>query len=123
MNRAWSGERRPPRTAERGNLISLMEIAHQPHTRRHQCDGDEEGQAVHDHAVPVIVFLAVALIFGEAQQKHDVRFVLLNGAMRICALVDFGVRFSEANDGVLLIARLMRLSNHVWATRAAPRLA
>jgi hypothetical protein len=113
MNRACSGERRLPGTAERGNLISLMELARQPYTRRHQCDGDEEGQAVHDHAVPVIVFLAIALIFGEAQQKYDVRLVPLDGTARRSGLTALGASTSEADDGVALIARLTRFGDQV----------
>jgi hypothetical protein len=66
--------------------------------------------------VPVIVFLPAALIFGEAQQKNDVRFLRPGSPGWFRRFTALGMWASEANDAVIPIARLTRLETHVWTS-------
>jgi hypothetical protein len=91
-----------------------VEIARQQDSRRDECDGDHERQTVLDHAAPVVVVPAVALVFCEAQQEYDVRFV--GRTARLNGFAGVGVSTSEANYDVVPIARLMRLRNQRWTS-------
>jgi hypothetical protein len=89
-----------------------MEISRQPDARGNQCERNRERQGVHEHAVSVIAFLGLALIFGEAQQKYDVLLVLL--IARLSGLTGPDMSMPEANDGVVSIARLVRLESQLY---------
>jgi len=46
-----------------------MDIGRQPDASRYQNDCHNESEQVHDHAVAIIIFLAIAIILGEAQDR------------------------------------------------------
>jgi hypothetical protein len=88
-----------------GSLV--MDIGRQPDASRYQRGIHDESQPVHDHAVPVIVF-AAALVLGEAQDRRNVRGMIIDGVTRPVRPVHFSASRPNAGDTMVVIARLQR---------------
>jgi hypothetical protein len=94
-----------------------MDIGRQTDAGCNQRNCHDKSQRVYDQAVPIIVFLDIALVLGKAQERRNVRVAIMDELPPPCRPFRIGASRPDADDTTFVIARLKRTEDQVTTFR------